>query len=413
VSEIPWPEPLEERDGAVVGLPGITVFHDFPWEERFPSGVAEFPGSEELAAYVTRLCPEDETPALLLTRRTDARQGHIPHDELFIVSVNVDAYERHAQGGVAATYLIHVSGMRPAVLAGFDWSQVPDTEFRAALDQRLSPESLRHWLAADPSRLESVLGVLGEVAGITATVRGREQEAVDALVELLGDDVWNAIVAAGAEIPEALAQHRTWQARQAAIAEFEAHMKSGDWSEPRWQRFFKENTWIFGFGLRYQFLHELSERPHLGARAYTGRGGQESDYLFATGAARRFTVLVDIKRPDAPLVLDQEYRNRVHKLGEDLVGGVTQVQQQCRQWEVEGSRLDANRELLSSLGAYGHRPEGILVIGNTESLDTQEKLRSFEFFRAGLVAPEVLTFDEMLERGRRFIALSENTEDSE
>lgn len=157
-------------------------------------------------------------------------------------------------------------------------------------------------------------------------------------------------------------------------------------------------------------MDELTERPHLGGRDYTGRGGQESDYLLATGAEKRFTVLVDIKRPDADLVRDQVYRNRVHTLGKDLVGGVTQVQQQCWQWEVEGSRTDANRELLACHSAYGHRPEGILVIGNTKSLDTAEKVREFALFRAALEVPEVLTFDEMLERGKRFVALSMGSE---
>lgn len=410
MTEVSWPVPLKEKDGADVGLPGVTVFHDFPWEELFPNLVAEFPGSRRLSRYVKRLCPEGQAPALLLTRRTDAQQGHLPHEHYFIIVVNVDAYARHAQLDVATTYLIHVAGMRPAVLAGSDWSQVSDGDFRVALDQRLSPDLLRRWLAADPDRLQSVLDVLEDVAGLTATVRGREQEAVEALVELLGEDVWSFIETAGAEIPEAVVQHRAWRAREAAVVAFEQHMTNEDWAEPEWQRFFKENTWIFGFGLRYQFLDELTERPHLGGRDYTGRGGQESDYLFATGAAKRFTVLVDIKRPDADLVLDQVYRNRVHRLGKDLVGGVTQVQQQCWQWEVEGSRTDANRELLSCHSAYGHRPEGILVIGNTKSLDTAEKVREFELFRAALDVPEVLTFDEMLERGKRFVALSKGSE---
>lgn len=240
MTDVSWSEPLEERDGADVGLPGITVFHDFPWEELFPKLVADFPGSQELSAYVKRLCPDGQAPALLLTRRTDAQQGDLPHEHYFIIVVNVDAYARHAQVDVATTYLIHVAGMRPAVLAGSDWFQVSDGDFRVALDQRLSPDLLRHWLAAAPDRLQSVLDVLEDVGGITATVRGREQEAVEALVDLLGEDVWSALETAGAEIPEALVQHRAWKARETAIVSFEDHMTNEDWTEPEWQRFFKK-----------------------------------------------------------------------------------------------------------------------------------------------------------------------------
>jgi hypothetical protein len=150
----------------------------------------------------------------------------------------------------------------------------------------------------------------------------------------------------------------------------------------------------------------LADRPYTGGRDYTGRGGQESDYLFATGAAKRFTVMVDIKTPGASLVLETKYRNRVHMLGSDLIGGVTQVQQQCWRWEMEGSRTEDNRELLRRHSAHGHRPAGILVIGDTSSLNTEEKVRTFESFRRGLDLPEVLTFDELLERGKRFVMLS-------
>lgn len=403
-----WPTSLEERDGEAMGFAGITIFHDFPWTDLFPEGAAEFSGGQDLFELVQRSCPDSKTPALLLTRQPDARQGHVSDEQYFVLAVNIDAYIRNAEAGVAASYLNRVAGMNPDNLTQYDWSQISDDHFRSALDQRLNPDLLRHWIRADPDRLQSVIEALGDVTGVSSEMlRGREQETAEVLVALLQDDVWSTLQNAGAEIPVAMAQHRIWKMRKAAVSEFELHMADHDWTEPDWQKFFTQNTWIFGFGLRYQFLHQIAERPYTGGKDYTGRGGQESDYLFATGAEKRFTVLVDIKRPDADLVLDKVYRTRVPRLGKHLVGGVSQVQQQCWRWEIEGSRTDDNRELLETHSAHGHRPAGILIVGDTRSLGTGEKLRTFESFRRSIDTPEVLTFDEMLERGKKFISLSE------
>ena len=92
--------------------------------------------------------------------------------------------------------------------------------------------------------------------------------------------------------------------------------------------------------------------------------------MMATAAATSFTVIVEIKRPDTSLVLDEQYRNGAHKLGPDLVGGVVQVQQQCFQWQ-EQSVLSQNREILEAQRIFTHEPKGILVIGNTNTLSIE------------------------------------------
>ena len=124
--------------------------------------------------------------------------------------------------------------------------------------------------------------------------------------------------------------------------------------------------------------------------------------MMATAAETSFTVIVEIKRPDTSLVLDEQYRNGAHKLDPDLVGGVVQVQQQCFQWQ-EQSGLSQNREILEEQGIFTHEPKGILVIGNTNTLTDLNRRRTFESFRRSTTKPEIITFDELLERAR-FIA---------
>jgi len=166
---------------------------------------------------------------------------------------------------------------------------------------------------------------------------------------------------------------------------------------------FKRNTWIFGYGLRYQFLHTIESQPHYGGTAVTGRGGERADYLTATAADVQFTVLVEIKKPDTDLLCDEQYRNGVHAPSSELAGGVSQLQVNCRKWEIEGARLEQNVEILGEQNIFTVSPKGILVVGNTNQLSDSHRRISFELFRRGVVNPEILTFDEVYQRARYIV----------
>src|ERR1700679_3398867 len=57
---------------------------------------------------------------------------------------------------------------------------------------------------------------------------------------------------------------------------------SSIWGPLYWQTFFEDNTWIFGYGLRYQFLTTVVAQPSYGGTTVTGRGGQRGDFLTAS-----------------------------------------------------------------------------------------------------------------------------------
>jgi hypothetical protein len=123
-----------------------------------------------------------------------------------------------------------------------------------------------------------------------------------------------------------------------------------------------------------------------------------------------FTVLVEIKKPSTNL-LHNEYRNGAWGASEDLTGGISQMHANSLQWEVEGATTDANRDLVENeRGAFTVRPKSILIIGRTSSLNTRDKKKSFEIFRRNLKNPEILTFDELLERARFIISESGQNE---
>lgn len=184
-----------------------------------------------------------------------------------------------------------------------------------------------------------------------------------------------------------------------ALREFADHLEAQYWREDDWEAFFARNRWIFGHGLAYQFLSEVQAQPHYGGAAIDGKGAQRGDHLMATEAGVRFTVLVEVKTPQAPLTQRDEYRNGAFAPGNDVVGGVAQLQVNARKWAVEGAAKEENRDL-EDQGVYTVQPKGILIVGHTASLDSRSKRTSFELYRQNLHNPEVITFDELYERAK-------------
>ena len=100
--------------------------------------------------------------------------------------------------------------------------------------------------------------------------------------------------------------------------------------------------------------------------------------------------------------------DKVHLIGDELIGGVTQLQSNCRTWAIEGSLQAENIAELESSEIYTYQPKGILVVGNTASLDDRHKRATFEIFRRELRNPEILAFDELLERARIVVAVEQS-----
>ena len=141
----------------------------------------------------------------------------------------------------------------------------------------LDDELLETWLGADPERLAQVARLIQRSAdGLKVTITGAERETARNLALLLGNEAWDALLESGLELPTSLALRKLWGQRQVQCEEFETHLLAGDWTEPDWQRFFEECEWIFGFGLRYQFLHRVqgttcSRWNRLDAAGWPGR----------------------------------------------------------------------------------------------------------------------------------------------
>lgn len=249
--------------------------------------------------------------------------------------------------------------------------------------------------------------------GKTSLVVGREEELIQAdasravVIKLLlakgySDDIWQALVRVNPDLATQLSYARIYTERKKALDTFRLSLKQTR-EESWWQDFFERNTWIFGYGLNYQILKSVQTQPRYGGSNLAGRGTEKGDFLERTEAEVKFTVLVEIKRPDSLLLGSKSHRNGAWQLGEELTGGVSQLQANCRRWEVEGAQAEQNREWLQQENIYTVHPRGILVIGATTQLRDIPKRNTFELFRRSVTNPEIITFDELYERAKFII----------
>lgn len=226
-----------------------------------------------------------------------------------------------------------------------------------------------------------------------------------------GEDVWIQLSEANPDIATKLANSKIQENRTSVLAQFEAMLADDTLSESDWQSFFEDNTWIFGYGLKYQILKIIQTQPAYGGTGVNGAGAQRGDFLAATEAETKYTCLVEIKKPTTNLLQAQSYRNGVYGISQELSGAVSQVQVNCAKWEITGSRTDENRESLT--GYQTIAPKGLLIVGHTRELDSLAKKNSFERFRQEMRSPEIITYDELYERAKYIVGQpTENHEDS-
>jgi hypothetical protein len=213
-------------------------------------------------------------------------------------------------------------------------------------------------------------------------------------------EFWETLRSLHPEMTSALADADIIRRRKAAVTEFEEQLEMDWWSETDWDKFFQSNQWIFGLGLRFQFLSVLKSQANYGGGEFTRKGEQKGDFLMNTVGDEKFTVLVEIKKPASPFFQDVPYRNGIPGFHTEFVNAISQVQVNTHTWEGEGSTRPHDRERLARENIRTISPRSILVYGHTGQLSDIDQRNSFELFRCRLTAPEIVTFDELLARAR-------------
>ena len=168
--------------------------------------------------------------------------------------------------------------------------------------------------------------------------------------------------------------------------------------EDKWQKFFKKNDWIFGYGLDYKYIESSNREVEIGYG--------KIDFA----SFNKFTVLIEIKTPQTPLLekakKDEKSPNRsdAWSLSNELVDAVSQILAYKINWQIEAENRD-NREKYGR-GFLTADPKTILVIGKFCDLSKDIKelknnritKETFEMFRRDSRNIEIITFDELYER---------------
>lgn len=190
--------------------------------------------------------------------------------------------------------------------------------------------------------------------------------------------------------------------RREKLIEFKKALLDHSTDEDWWQDFFEKNKWIFGYGLNYEILKQQQPQPSYGGTRLDGTGGQRGDHLMSTVGDLNFTVLVEIKTPEAPLLQGTSViRNGAWSLSKQLTDALSQIQANIQTWEKHGSEQPDNRDKLEGESVYTVKPKGIVVIGSLSQLvDDRDKRETFQRFRKYIHNIDILTFDELFMRAQ-------------
>lgn len=183
---------------------------------------------------------------------------------------------------------------------------------------------------------------------------------------------------------------------------FESALTTKGDDEKWWQNFFEHNKWIFGYGLNYQILRQEQAQPNFGGTRVEGRGARRGDFLTSTAGDISFTVLVEIKTPNAPLLQGRaEIRSGAWSLSKHLTDALAQIEADIATWDKEGSEQRDNRDRLEGKNIYTVEPKGIVVIGRLKELQSgRSKWETFQRFRQSVHGIDILTFDELRDRAQ-------------
>jgi hypothetical protein len=200
--------------------------------------------------------------------------------------------------------------------------------------------------------------------------------------------------------------------RRIRLAEFQKAL-SEERPEPWWKDFFEDNKWIFGYGLNYRIIRIEQEQANLGGAIFTGVGTKKADYLGSTAGDVRFTIVVEIKTAETPLLQgDKPQRSGAWSLSKQLTDAVTQAQAYAYGWTTESKQYN-NAVELAKRKLFTVQPRAIVVIGRLADLASDEsKLSTFELFRESLHGVEVLTYDQLFERAKFIVEHMKSTPQS-
>ncbi|MBB3814753.1 hypothetical protein FHY13_003124 [Xanthomonas arboricola] len=184
--------------------------------------------------------------------------------------------------------------------------------------------------------------------------------------------------------------------------------------EALWQQFFEKNSWIFGYGLQYVYGAGLDgEKLEQYVRGHTVlQPGKRVDGLLKSKAIASTLCFVEIKHHRTGLMAKQQYRGGCYAPSAELCGAVAQIQgtvSYASESLFGRHRITGEDGFPTGEEVFNFSPRSFVIAGSlgefrNEHGVSEDRLRSFELYRAHLHQPEIFTFDEIFERARHIVA---------
>ena len=214
--------------------------------------------------------------------------------------------------------------------------------------------------------------------------------------------MWHFLAEKNPSLVTKMANAKLVEERKTILKHFENNL-SRNISEPKWQDFFYDNQWIFGYGLQYKFQGILQKEFHASNTNINGSGAVISDFLLADS---RFTTFVELKRPDTPLYKGVGNRSNAWSLSNELLYAVSQILEQKASGQIKMEKEELYDDCGNVITQRPIDPKVILIIGmwneieNDNSQTQRIKERTFELFRRDSRNIDIITYDELYDRAK-------------
>ncbi len=177
-----------------------------------------------------------------------------------------------------------------------------------------------------------------------------------------------------------------------ALQEFEklfAQISNTSALEKKWQKFLKDNSWIFS-SIFAQPVILYQDEAYAGGKAIDNKGGKLTDFLIKNSLSDNVSFF-EIKTHKTKLLENKPYRGKdVFSTSKELAGSINQVLNQRDKFQ----KTYANLKLESDGEFETINSACVVLIGSFNDLSKKQKY-SFELFRSNSRDVEVITFDEV------------------
>src|SRR3989339_1094744 len=178
-----------------------------------------------------------------------------------------------------------------------------------------------------------------------------------------------------------------------------------------WQYFFNKNPWIFGYGLDYRFMGILQKEFSASGTEADGSGQINGDFLIGD---KKFTIFIELKKPNTYLFKNSSLRSGVWKLSTNLMEAKSQILEQKASGQIKIESETIHNSDGKEIKQKSYDSKVVLIIGHWDQIkdDTdlirKTKIKTFELFRRDSRNIEIITYDELYERAKYIVNSSDN-----